>query len=534
MHTNCLRRIEGEQANSADRSFVHSEKTPTGEDAMKHIFLFGLIFLLLLAACANASVTTPVSTATELPTATTIALAAPTATSPPTATTAPTGTATATNTDTPTETATATNTATDTATATATLVPKVPVAGLAPSDYPPASLVNTAVRPYAKNLNIPSESITLMPQTLNDGTTILVSDDNTVLSGTPLLIKSKATNEAWRTETITFLLAERGIKFGFTYDEENNPYRKIIRAPDSLLARHSTLVFPEGSFFWWHVFPQQNHASWAEIDRYLAFVRKYNVDGGAPFAFSGPDNVMPHWLLDLAKAQPDRAMFSKILTEGVTQIVTHSKRDIHSWAVNEIFNDDGTMKDNIWLRTIGPDYPELGIAAIKSVDPTAQILINEYGFEYIPSKDSALYQYVRSLKERGVLRDGDAIGLQGHAGIEFDKTASDIQQVLKKYVDLGFKVRFTELDVSHIKDQSQRSEEAKARVFNQYLTAALDLNRQYGKAAVHAITVFGTTTSASWLRDLGTLDEFPVLLNNDGTPEMAYYILAKSLVQKIQ
>lgn len=519
---------------------------------MKHISLFSSVILMLLAACANTPVTTPMPTLVSVRTATPLSTATPlaTATLPPTNTSLPisttTHTATPTQTSAPTTTRTspatqtdiptvkATETGTATPTLTATLGPKVSVAGLAPSDYPPAHLVNSAERSYAKNLNVPSESITLMPQTLGDGTIILVSDDNTVLSGTPLLIKSKATNGAWRAETITFLLAERGIKFGFTYDEENNPYRKIIRAPDSLLAQHSTIVFPEGSFFWWRVFPQQNHASWAEIDRYLAFVRKYNLDGGSPLAFSGPDNVMPHWLLDMAKVQPDRATFSKILTDGVTQIVNHSKRDIHSWTVNEIFNDDGTMKDNIWLRTIGPDYPELGIAAIRSADPTSQILINEDGVEYMPVKDNALFQYIRSLKERGVLRNGDVIGLQGHAGIEFDKTASDIEQVLKKYVDLGLKVRFTELDVSHIKDQSQRSEEAKARVFDQYLTAALDLNRQYDKPAVDAITVFGTTTSASWLRDLGTLDEFPVLLNDDGTPEMAYYILAKSLLEMMQ
>ena len=342
----------------------------------------------------------------------------------------------------------------------------------------------------------------------------------------------------WKSQTITYLLKSQGIKFGFTYDWKNNPYRKITRPPDSLVVENSKILSPEDSFYVPFIFETSTRTSWKSVDEYISFINKYNIDGGAPIIVGQAES---NWVLDLEQQHSDKAearqFFSDLLYKQTFDIVNHSKEDIHGWTINELFNENGTMKDRLWLRTIGPDYAEIATKAIRDADPNTYIVINDGKQEYVPALDGALYKYVSQLKEKGILKDGDIIGFQGHNGILFNKSKDQIKQIVQKYIDLGLKVRFTELDVFDVKDQKKETLIKKAQIFINFIEAAIELNRENkvnGKGnVVDVITVWGTTHGSSWLLDIGKPGEYPLLYNDDGTPELTYYLVATSIAKLI-
>jgi GH35 family endo-1,4-beta-xylanase len=405
--------------------------------------------------------------------------------------------------------------------------------------YPAEKTIQTMIDSYAKAMGFDGKKVAaeISYQQLKDtkGAPFFIIK---AVDGTPLFIAiqdQKSGEWGWRSQTITHLLDSQEIKFGFTSYWKGNKWRKITIPPDALIAENSKVVSPEDAFYIPFIFETPTSgATWTAANEYLSFIKKFKIDSGDPIIVSG---VVSNWVLDLEKQHPNkveaRQFFSDLLYKQTFTIVDHFKDDIHGWTINELFNIDGRMNDTIWLRTIGPDYAEVAIKAIRDANPNANIVINEYGLEYIPAKEKAFYTYVRSLKEKGVLRDGDVIGIQGHNGIAFDKSTEQIMTVAEKYIEKGFKVRFTELDVFDVKDQKRETLMRKAEVYNKFMSAAIRLNRKYGKNVVDQVVVWGTTNSSSWLLDIGKLGEYPLLYNDDGTPELTYYLVATNILREI-
>ena len=65
-------------------------------------------------------------------------------------------------------------------------------------------------------------------------------------------------------------------------------------------------------------------------------------------------NQLPDWL---TTGTFTPAQLRELLHKHITDEVSHFKGHIWQWdVVNEAFNDDGTMRDTLWLRAMGPGY----------------------------------------------------------------------------------------------------------------------------------------------------------------------------------
>lgn len=66
----------------------------------------------------------------------------------------------------------------------------------------------------------------------------------------------------------------------------------------------------------------------------------------------------------------------------VISLVQHFRGKCYACdVVNEPLNDDGTLRDSLWSRTIGPAFIPIVFAAAKGADPDAKLYLIEFDVE---------------------------------------------------------------------------------------------------------------------------------------------------------
>ncbi len=524
---------------------------------MKRTWMVVLLVNLLLSACAP--VTAPAPTPAPSATPMSVAVLAPTSTATPTATATPSPT--------PTDTATPSPTPSPTATATPTPIPTLPpeqVGGL--TGVPDPRVTNPELfdltrpdAPIPQFVNaMRSGGIEVLPEevlnnlqfisTKADGTPLLDQDGRpfivaaynfdpdpnqtgeTLEGPIPLFIATQNKKGEWRWNDtiITELLFTEGIKFGFPWENIYNFWaRRGVRPPEELIAKYSKISTPAGAFRWDIIFRNEGgknmttqvaNGAWLDADSYLAFTKENNIDPGAPFIFGRSNGI-------------DSALSPSEIKKNVKTIVSRYKNRIRVWTFNELLDENGNL-------TFTNEQIRSALSAIRGengVDPNATIMINLGDIEYNKTLNEKYYRLIQQLMGLGLLKPGDIIGIQGHVGILSDTTPDEIATSLERFINLGLRIRFTELDVLHVRDQSLSSQGKKAYVYGNYIEASLIINEKHPNT-VDAIIVYGVTHKTSWLRDYPEMYSdsiYPALLNDDGSPELSYYLLTNRIFTRI-
>ncbi|MHA5052750.1 endo-1,4-beta-xylanase [Streptomyces sp. SD15] len=272
---------------------------------------------------------------------------------------------------------------------------------------------------------------------------------------------------------------------------------------------------PGNAMKWGSVEPSRGTYNWAEADQIVAFAQAHNQQVRGHTLVWHSQN--PSWLTNGTWTP---AELSTLLQDHISTEVTRYKGKLAAWdVVNEPFNEDGTYRSTLWYNGLGADYIAQALTSARAADPSAKLYINDYNVEGVNAKSTALYNLVKSLKERGVPIDG--VGLQAH--LILGQVPSTLQQNIQRFADLGVDVAITELDIRMQLPATDAKLTQQAADYKVVLDACVAVTRCTG------VTVWGFTDSDSWIPDVFPGYGAATPYDENYLPKPAYYAIATSL-----
>ena len=270
-----------------------------------------------------------------------------------------------------------------------------------------------------------------------------------------------------------------GVAVGMDALDQDPTYRYLA-------ATQFSSVTPENVMKWEVVEPQRGQYHYEQGDELVRFAKanKQIVRGHTLVWHS----QMPDWVTE---GKFTTAEFRQIMRRHIRSEMTHFKGDITEWdVVNEAFNEDGTLRDTIWLQKLGPGYIEEAFRYAHKIDPKAKLFYNDYNIEGVNAKSNAVYQMFRQMKADGVPVQG--VGLQSHFDIQFNYPP-DILANMQRFADLKVNVSVTEADVRMDLPFTPIKAQAQAGAYDALLSSCLLVKR------CHNFTVWGLTDKYSWI-----------------------------------
>lgn len=244
------------------------------------------------------------------------------------------------------------------------------------------------------------------------------------------------------------------------------------------VAKEFNILVPENHLKWSYVHPGKNRYDFSKADTIIEFAVKNGMKvRGHTLVWH---RSIPEWLVSCADTENATVHFSRedlenILKKHIKTIVTRYKQKIQYWDVlNEIFTwnpDSGELRKTFWYKALNMDYIEKALIWAHEADEEAKLFINEYHIEEKNPKSDALYDLIKELKKKGIPVDG--IGVQLHLDTTKKPDFENIETNMKRFIDLGLEVQFTEIDVSIPGNVTQEQLEFQAKIYEGLMDLAL-------------------------------------------------------------
>lgn len=263
------------------------------------------------------------------------------------------------------------------------------------------------------------------------------------------------------------------------------------------------------------IHPKQNVFNFNETDHLVDFCREHKIRlHGHTLIWH---KALPQWMEKFKGSSED---WEKMMKDHIQGVISHCKTYIKSWdVVNEAFNDDGSLRNNMWLKNIGESYIEKAFRFAREADPDALLFYNDYSLEAPGPKLNAVLRHMERISSNGTKVDG--IGLQMHVGLE-SPAISLINQAAQLIQKKGFRVHYSELDVSLTTDKILFAKGSKLLALQkdrvkQIVQGYMQLDPAYR----FGITLWGVSDNDSWLTE-DRIRSKPLLYNTRYKIKPAY------------
>ena len=232
-----------------------------------------------------------------------------------------------------------------------------------------------------------------------------------------------------------------------SYDPAWDDGEYAATAADEFDAITATAYMPFGAH------PTQGRIDTEPLDRVVDWANQRDLRvHGHTLLYPAVNEQFEWWYSRLEGGQRE------VLENYVRTVAGSNAGDVWVWdVVNELFGDPGEGQvDGRGLRTSYVEYDVLGgryddvFRWAHEADPSAQLILNDYGAEALNAKSDAILAEVIAMRDRGVPIDG--VGFQFHLGADPDFWS--IRQNLQRFADAGFDLYITELDVTVTRRES--------------------------------------------------------------------------------
>jgi endo-1,4-beta-xylanase len=238
-------------------------------------------------------------------------------------------------------------------------------------------------------------------------------------------------------------------------------------------------------------------------------------------------NALPDWV----PATLNHQNAKQILTKHIQTIVKRYAGKMHSWdVVNEAIElKDGrsSLRNNLWLKFLGPDYIDLSFRIAAKSDPKALLVYNETDLEYSEVHQIEVLKLLTQLKAKGT--PIHALGIQSHLlSYRDDFNPKKFRKFLSSVASLGLKIMITELDVidKHLPLDTSTRDRIVAGIYEDYLTAAL------AEKAVIAVINWGLSDRYTWINEYIPREDRapsrPLPFDRDYQPKLAWNAIARA------
>lgn len=285
------------------------------------------------------------------------------------------------------------------------------------------------------------------------------------------------------------------------------------------LSHQFDLITPENAMKFAAVHPAPNTYTFQDADTIVAFAKAHamQVRGHNLVWYK----LLPNWV---TQAATSRAALMAVLRQHIFTVVSHYRNQVNIWdVVNEAVNDDGTLRNSLWLQVIGPDYIDWAFRWAHEANPQAQLYYNDYGGEGLGQKADAVYNLVKGLLQRGVPING--VGLQMHVSIDAYPKPQDVLANMQRLAALGLKVQITEMDVEIQGDTHPLAQKLtlQAQVYRVMLGVCLSVPN------CTAFVMWGFTDLHSWIPQFTGHADAPLIFDAAYRPKPAFYALLGAL-----
>ncbi|MGB2758775.1 MAG: endo-1,4-beta-xylanase [Maribacter stanieri] len=314
----------------------------------------------------------------------------------------------------------------------------------------------------------------------------------------------------------------------------------LVSKKDSLgeqivLTEYNTIT-PENSMKWMYMEPEQGKFEFETADKYIDFSTKNDI------AFIGHNLVWHSQLAGWVEKIESKEELSASLKNHVQTVAARYSGKIHGWdVVNEALNEDGTLRNSLFLKQLGPDYLINSFKWAQEADPKAELYYNDYNMTRQEKRAGAI-KLVKDIQASGARIDG--IGMQAHWGLE-DPTLEEIETSILEYSDLGIQVMITEFDITvlpnpwdlegaEVSQNFEGSEhmnpytkELPDSVNTQLAQRYKDIFSLFKKHSdkISRVTFWGINDGVSWLNSWPIEDRtnYPLLFDRKYNRKPAYY-----------
>lgn len=323
------------------------------------------------------------------------------------------------------------------------------------------------------------------------------------------------------------LAQDKGIELG------NFAIRSLIHEPryGTILSSQFDLALADNTPNWYFtdggLRPSQFEYSFTHMDEVVEWAESHDMAIQAHHYVWGEEKWLPDWLKqgDFSDEETMKLMEEHIATVGAK----YSGR-IKQWTVvNEAFSRGEHIYGlrDWWADNTGGStaYIDRAFYAARRADPHSALILNDFNNESANSISDAMYDYIKSAKQRGVPIDG--LGMQMHIDGSNPPSRQDVIANMQRFAKLGVDIYVTEFDVNmnDLDASAELKDAAQGVIYHDMMRACIE------SGVCQSFAILGITDDETWYTHMGLPDPRPLPFDKDYRPKPAFYSLRAALEQ---